>query len=237
MIIEVVGHKGVVGNATYQLLKAYGYSVYARDKGDPLPGRVDVSFLCVMEDNVKELCAEVSKYTKLIVVRSTVKPGVCEGLKGELDIHICHMPEFLREATAVMDSFNQNFILIGGCCFKHKALLRDMFAPACVPIIETNPDTAAMVKIAINNNLACQISFWNEIEAIAAASGVSGHQIGAIASLDPRVSNYGARFHNKYDGKCLPKEIKQMQEYAKMCGVETPLLDAVEKVNQCQKSL
>ena len=237
MIIEVVGHKGVVGNATYQLLKAYGYAVYGRDKGDPLLEKVDVSFLCVMEDGVEKLCAEAAKYTNLIVVRSTVKPGVCEDLMAELDIHICHMPEFLRAATAVMDSFNQNFILIGGCCAKHKALLRDMFAPACVPIVETNPDTAAMVKITINNYLACQISFWNEIEAIAAVTGVSGHQIGAIASLDPRVSNYGSRFHNKYDGKCLPKEIKQMQDYAKKIGIETPLLDAVEKVNECQKSL
>lgn len=234
-IIEVVGYKGVVGNATYQWfneMKSNDTIVIGRDINDPLPEYTTVSFVCLPEGVVEDNCREIARYAELIVIRSTVPPKTCTRLQRELHIHICHNPEFLREATAVQDIFNPDYILLGTCCSKHSKVLKKLYSPACVNIVTTNTQTSEMVKIVTNNYLACLVSFWNEVEKIARATGVSGHNIGAITSLDKRVVWYGARWHHQFGGKCLPKELIQMITYANSLGVPVPILEAIQDVNK-----
>jgi len=242
LLIEVIGYKGIIGNATYQWLsqmKINGTQVIGRDKGDRIEHMLDnyiISFICVPEAVVPKVAQEASCYAKLIVIRSTVPPGTCQELQEKLDIHICHNPEFLTEKNSVQDAFNLNRVVIGACCQEHGSIVKGLYKNALVRIVVTDTKTSEMVKIATNNYLACQISFWNEIESIAKATGVSGHLVGNIASLDPRVSAYGAKYHHKYSGKCLPKEMTQMISYAKKLGIKTPLLNAIQEVNDCQTS-
>ena len=235
MRIEVVGCEGVVGNATYQWLKTMHpeHEVVGRDKNDgKSPQESAMAFICVPEAFAEAACLEVATCTSLIVVRSTVSPGTCKRLQIMLDKHICHNPEFLREATALQDVFSPNYILIGACCREHGEIVKRLYEPARVGIVVTDTTTSELAKIITNNYLACLISFWNEAEAIAQASGVSGHHIGAITMLDPRVVGYGAKYHHKFGGKCLPKEIEQMLLYAKEKRVPTPMLEAIKKVNE-----
>ncbi len=237
--VEVVGYKGVVGSATYQWLKemkAPDILLTGRDLGDPLPEDVGISFVCLPEKVVEKNCKQIAGYAKLIVVRSTVPPGTCRRIQEETGVHVSHIPEFLREATAVQDAFNPEYILIGACCQEHGSLLKGIYKPAQRPVIVTDTITSELVKIVVNNYLACLVSFWNEIERIAQASGVSGHRIGAIASNDSRVVSYGARWHHRFSGKCLPKELDQMLEYAGRLGLDTPMLRAIKEVNDCQTS-
>lgn len=242
MIIEVVGYKGIVGNATYRWFTAMTslkIAVYGRDKGNSLlPPTIQpiISFICVPEAHIDEVCSEAANYASLVIIRSTVPPGTCQRLQGKLGIHICHNPEFLREATSVQDIFNPSYILIGACCQEHGALLQELYSPAQAEIVVTDPLTSEFTKIITNNYLACLISFWNEMEAICRASGSSAYKIAAIATKDPRVTEYGARWHHKFAGKCLPKEIEQMADYAAHRGVKVPMLKAIKEVNECQIS-
>lgn len=236
--LEVVGYKGVVGNATYQWLlamKPRGTLLCGRDQDDQIPlytlAHRIISFVCVPEAKVKEVCYGIAEYADLIVIRSTVPPGTCQKLQDELMTHVCHNPEFLREVSAVADVFTPAYHLIGACCQEHAEFLKELYEPTCVKTIVTDTITSELIKIATNNYLACLISFWNEIEAIAQASGVSGHKVGAIASLDPRVVSYGAKYHHQFGGKCLPKELKQMIQYAESVGVAPVMLEAIQKVN------
>jgi nucleotide sugar dehydrogenase len=238
MIIEVIGYKGVVGNATYQWLKAMhpSHQIIGRDRGDSLPKKADVSFVCVPEAMVQFVCTEAAFYSDVLVVRSTVHPGTCRHIQTMVEKHVCHNPEFLRQATAVQDVFNQSYVLIGSCCQKHGEIVRRLYEPARVEIVMTNTITSELVKIATNNYLACLVSFWNEIDDICEASGIPGHRVGAIATLDPRVVGYGARYHHQFGGKCLPKELEQMIIYARDKGVKTPMLWAIKEVNLWQVS-
>lgn len=235
MLIEVVGYKGVVGGATYrwfEKMKPRGARLIGRDLDDLMPVSTDISFICLPEAVAESNCLLVSSYSGLAVIRSTVPPGTCKGIMDNYGYHVCHNPEFLRAATATKDIFNPPFILIGACCSDHGNMLAELYKPAHVDIIVTTPGVSELAKIVLNNYLACQISFWNEIDQIADRCNVSGHELGAIVSRDSRVSEYGARYHHKFGGACLPKELDQILEFTREIGLDTPMLNAILKVNR-----
>lgn len=232
MKIEVIGHRGVVGNATYELFKRLGYEVTGSDKDEQIR-KADVYFICVPEENIEGPISALTNYTDgLIVIRSTVVPGTCKRLNEKYSRHICHNPEFVREATATQDELNPSRIVIGECCKNHGDLLEKIYGLLQRPIVRTDQGTSELVKLASNNYLSCVISYWNTVEEIAKRIGVSGHQVGMIASLDPRISDYGSRFHNKYGGSCLPKDVRHLIEFAQSVGYDPILLKAVEEVNE-----
>jgi len=233
MNIHVIGCKGVVGGATYELFKRLGYDVTGSDKGDSVTTEADVYFICVPEDTVHKivyLMRDISPGV-LMVVRSSVVPGKCKYLAEAYIMHICHNPEFLREAIAVQDEFSPARIVIGQCCEEHGDVLESLYKPLGVPIVRTDPTTSELVKLASNNYLSTVISYWNTVEEVAKRVGVSGHQVGMIASMDPRISPYGARLHSKYGGRCLPKDMDQLINLATKLGIQVPLLSSVKDVN------
>ncbi|MFC2059678.1 hypothetical protein ACFLTZ_01115 [Chloroflexota bacterium] len=232
MKIEVIGHKGVVGNATYELFKRLGYEVKGSDRDEPVRP-ADIYFICVPEDNIEEAVSQpINHIHGLLVVRSSVVPGTCKRLSEKYGRHICHNPEFAREAIALQDEFNPSRIVVGECCKEHGDLLEELYRPLQRPIVRTDSTTSELVKLTSNNYLSCVISYWNTIEEIARRVGVSGHRVGMIASLDPRISDYGSRLHAKYGGRCLPKDTRQLIEFAESIGYDPILLKAVEEVNE-----
>lgn len=238
MKLEVIGYKGVVGSATYELFKRIGWEVTGSDKGDEI-GHADVYFICVPEDVVQKPVEEIYHWVRrgrrenfLVVVRSSVTPGTCASLgRVFAPLHICHNPEFLREAIALQDEFSPDRIVIGQCCPAHGLILEHLYKPLQRPIIKIDPTTSELVKLASNCYLSTVISYWNTIEQIAGKLKVSGTEVGMVASMDHRISEYGARFHNKYGGRCLPKDMMQLIEFSEVLGVDPVLLKAVEEVN------
>ena len=239
MRIEIIGNKGVVGNATFELFKRLGYNVTGSDKESKV-NLADIYFVCTPEDTVEKIVKELTRNkipihlgnNVFIVIRSTVAPGTCKNLAQNTGYaHICHNPEFLREATALQDEFSPARTVIGECCEKHGQMLEQLYKPLQRPIVRTDTTTSELVKLASNAFLSCVLSFWNTIEEISKRADTSGHKVGMITSLDPRISSYGSRLHNKYGGRCLPKDIKQLIQFAEKMGYDPTLLKAIEGVN------
>lgn len=255
MEIAIIG-AGVVGQATgkgftrlghkvtfYDLndeatkkLREEGYnarfhdSCQKTDKSYPYPYPYDVVFVCVPEDCL-ELDLWKEWYTGLFVIRSTVPLGTTR-----LCDHVCHNPEFLREAVAEYEFMNPDKIIIGECCKTHGDVLVELYEPFHVPIVRVDTTTSELIKLASNAYLATQISFWNQIKLIADKLGVNSHVVGKACSLDPRISNYGASMHGlAYGGRCLVKDMAQLKQVAMKLGVHTALLDAVQDVNNNMK--
>ena len=229
MRLHVIGHKGVVGNATYELFKRLGYNITGSDKEEEVP-KADIYFICVPEGNVEEV-VDLLPFCWFIAVRSSVLPGTCKYLQRDTSNHISHNPEFLRECIAIQDEFSPARVVIGECCKEHGDILEDLYKPLRVPIARTDPTTSELVKMASNNYLSMVVSYWNTIEEIGKRVGVSGHQVGMIAAMDPRIGPYGARLHNKFGGRCLPKDIRNLIEFSKSVGYDPALLKAIEEVN------
>jgi len=245
MKVGVTGY-GVVGKATADTLRRLGNTVLVHDIS---PERMDsaiaegyaplheaegveIDFCCVPETHLEEALLAMPE-SPLIVVRSTVPPGTTDRLSTQTGRTLAYMPEFLKEATSTWDAMNPNFVIIG-CYDKEKGdLLADLFAPLMAPVMQVTPPVAEMTKIALNAYLHTIISFWNEIHNICERVGVPSHLVGKLASQDPRVAAYGAVMHGTpVGGRCLPKDIKQLIEFAESLDYEPDLLREVQGVNE-----
>ena len=244
MKVGVIGY-GVVGGATAELLRRLGHEVWVRDTSSAAAERaksdgfwhlgpateLEVVFLCVPEAEVPGTVATISG-SPVTVVRSTVPPGTTDRLSLELGRPLVHMPEFLKEAAALWDVLNPNFVLIGSRDSEHAAVVARIFEPMLVPVVVVPPDTSEMVKLALNCYLHTIVSFWNEIHLICDGTGISSHQVGRLCSQDPRVTTYGANMHEKpVGGRCLPKDIAQLIEFSRGRGYDPQLLNAAQQVN------
>jgi len=236
MRVSVIG-MGVVGKATADVLQRLGHQVVGTDCGEPI-GASEVYFVCTPEDAVESAIitlsrGEVLNELSLVVIRSTTLPGTTKGLAEKYHMHICHQPEFLREATLISDELNPWRIVIGECCQQHGRFLEQLWEPLRCPIIRVDTVTSEIVKLACNVHLATLISFWNEICEICLKLGVNSHVVGKVSSLDPRISSYGATMHGKpFGGRCLPKDLRRLIEFSHRLGCKVPLLGATQEVNE-----
>lgn len=244
MIVGVVGY-GAVGVATAEVMRRLGHEVAV---GDANPGRFeaarsegyralgddaepDVVFICVPEAHVLDALLSVP-LGAITAIRSTVPPGTTDEMSARFGRQMAHVPAFLREVTALWDTINPPFTLIGCRSRENGQRLAELFAPLLAPVQIVTPPTSEMVKLVLNAYLHTLVSFWNEVHLLSNLVGVESHVIGKLCALDERVALYGATLHGKpAGGHCLPKDLVQLITYAEENGYAPDLLRAVQQMN------
>lgn len=174
----------------------------------------------------------------LIIVRSTILPGVLEErLRPLLDDHpqvdICNHPEFLREATAIRDFDHPPMIIVGGEPASCEQVL-ELYEDHTCPKIATDTRTAAMVKYTCNAFHALKIAFANEIGALSKAIGIDGREVMRIACLDNilNISTAYLKPGYAFGGSCLPKDVRALVRCAQLTATRAELLDGVLASNK-----
>jgi UDPglucose 6-dehydrogenase len=164
-------------------------------------------------------------------------------------------PEFLREGSAVYDTFNPDRIVLGSGSQEAIDLMQQLYAPivnrqdvgsiggkqlrnenhAPVPVLITDLGSAEMIKYAANAFLATKISFINEVANICERVGADVTQVAKGIGLDSRI---GGKFLNAgigWGGSCFPKDVSALVSTAEDYGYEAQLLKATISVNQRQR--
>ena len=156
-------------------------------------------------------------------------------------------PEFLREGSAVYDTFNPDRIVLGGNSKRATGLMQDLYAPiiarkfaenksaATVPVVVTDLSSAEMIKYAANAFLATKISFINEVANICDRVGADVTQVAKGIGLDSRI---GSKFLNAglgWGGSCFPKDVSALVHTAEDYGYDAQLMKAAISVNERQK--
>ena len=245
MQVQIVG-AGVVGRATGLGLMKLGHQVTFHDTNKKvladlqavgkftsprLMFQADFHFICVPEQavpSVLSLLLETPDVGGTIAVRSTVPPRTCESFD-----HVSYNPELLREATALPDFMTPPYVLIGECCKQHGDKLEELYRPLQVRIVRTSCRVAEAVKLSTNGYLHTILSYWNLIHKLCEALQINSVEVGMIASLDQRVSDYGARLHgHRIGGSCLPKDVDQLIELCKRQSVDASFLTACREINE-----
>jgi nucleotide sugar dehydrogenase len=242
--INVVG-VGVTGFATAEVLRRLGHVVRVYDANSvrqaeleklgylPMtPGEGEITCFCVPECNLEEALA-TAQADSLWVVRSSTRPGDIQAFQDTYRRHIIHLPEFLREATALWDALTPERIVIGECCQEHGRMVAELFAPLLVPIIHVDSTTSEMIKLVSNAHLSTLISFWNEIHQICQKVQINSTVVGKVVSMDQRISAYGAVMHGRpFSGFCLPKDLDSLISMAGLVSLQPSVLEAVRQVNE-----
>jgi UDPglucose 6-dehydrogenase len=198
---------------------------------------------------------------KVIVNKSTVPIGsgdwvrmiVLEGLAerqqsgNDLEFDVVSNPEFLREGSAIYDTFNPDRIVLGSGSQKAIALMEQLYQPiverkfaqdtslAPIPIVVTDLSSAEMIKYAANAFLATKISFINEVANICDRVGADVTQVAKGIGLDSRIGEKFLQAGIGWGGSCFPKDVSALIHTAKDYGYETELLNAAVKVNKHQR--
>jgi nucleotide sugar dehydrogenase len=244
MEINVIG-VGVTGYATAEVLRRLGHLVRIHDADLDRQGELEglgymplvagcgeVTFFCVPEWKLED-ALESTLNGGLWVVRSTTRPGDTRAFQETHSRHIVHLPEFLRESTALADALTPDRIVVGECCQEHGNLVIDLFAPLMAPIVRTDSATSEMVKLVSNAHLSTLISFWNEVHQICERFQINSTVLGRAVSMDNRISPYGAVMHGKpFGGFCLPKDLNALINAAELVSCQPVLLESVRQVNR-----
>ena len=158
-------------------------------------------------------------------------------------------PEFLREGSAVYDTFNPDRIVLGGNSPKAIAMMKELYTPiverkfaadpslSAVPVLVTDLSSAEMIKYAANAFLATKISFINEVANICDRVGADVTQIAKGIGLDSRIGNKFLNSGIGWGGSCFPKDVAALIHTADDYGYEAQLLKAAVNVNERQRVL
>lgn len=97
--------------------------------------------------------------------------------------------------------------------------------------------SAELTKYAANAMLATRISFMNELANLAERLGADIEHVRKGIDSDKRI---GYHFHYAgcgYGGSCFPKDVRALKHTAEELGLSLKILQAVEDVNNAQKSV
>lgn len=168
-------------------------------------------------------------------------------LGKEPEFDVVSNPEFLREGSAVFDTFNPDRIVLGSSNPRAISLMQELYEPIIqrqlaedqslppVPVVVTDLSSAEMIKYAANAFLATKISFINEVANICDRVGADVVEVAKGIGLDSRIGNKFLQAGIGWGGSCFPKDVAALVHTADDYGYEAQLLKAAVSVNQRQK--
>jgi UDPglucose 6-dehydrogenase len=180
-----------------------------------------------------------------------VAAGSGEAVHPEVvaDFDVVSNPEFLREGSAIYDTFNPDRIVLGSNSPRAVEVMQQLYAPIVsgqyrevpggdpVPVVVTDLSSAEMVKYASNSFLATKISFINEIANICDRVGADVTQVAAGIGLDSRIGKKFLQAGIGWGGSCFPKDVSALIHTADDYGYEAQLLKAAVEVNNRQRQI
>jgi UDPglucose 6-dehydrogenase len=205
---------------------------------------------------VAETVARHATGRKIVVDKSTVPVGTADRVKaaiervlaeraqteGTLDaeLYVASNPEFLKEGAAVADFMKPDRIIVGADAPEVFDAMRALYAPFNRNhdrVLEMDIRSAELTKYAANVMLATKISLMNELSNLADRLGADVEQVRRGMGSDPRIGYHFIYPGAGYGGSCFPKDVKALASTARGVGYVAELIEAVERVNERQKSV
>jgi len=204
----------------------------------PTPSNPDGSMHLGIIESVLSDISKVYKDRSIILIRSTVTPGTTRKLQNKFNLPIVFNPEFLTERSAKFDFINQARIILGGSKH-HTAIVAKLYKwrfGKTIPCIETNWETAEMIKYMNNCFFATKVSFMNEMKLVADKVGVDWDVAVEGFVRDGRIGHThltvpGPDGKLGFGGSCFPKDIQAMIRFGEDLGMDLNTLQGAWETN------
>ncbi len=214
-------------------------------------GSIDLTYLQSASEGVGLELAKKPGFHH-VVVKSTAVPGTTQGLvrrtleessgkKCGEGFGLAANPEFLREGSAVADTFNPDAIVIGSVDKRTSAALVSLyrsFYRELPPVVSTSAANAELIKYAVNTFRATQLSFLNSLANL--CSGIVAADIDEVAQGFAKVTKADSRYLKAglgFGGSCLPKDLRAIIAYCRQAGTNRALFEAALSVNEAQPAV
>jgi UDPglucose 6-dehydrogenase len=196
---------------------------------------------------VRSAILEIAEYIvtpKIIVMKSTVPVGtgriveewVREALSVDVTVHVVSNPEFLREGSAIQDTFHPDRVVIGAANLDAGQRIAELHEPFKADVLLTDRESAELIKYASNAFLAAKISFINEMAHVCEKVGADVGLVAKGMGLDRRIGPHFLNAGIGYGGSCFPKDTKAQLKIAENVDYDFKILRAVIDVNQLQRT-
>ena len=205
----------------------------------PTPSNKDGSINLDIVDSVLKGVNSISNKDSIVIVRSTVIPGTTRKLQEKYPkLRLVFNPEFLTERSANFDFINQTRFILGGNSDDIKEvseLFRQRFGHS-ISIVETNYETAELIKYMTNTFFATKISFLNDMKLLSDECGaIWEHTLegfvrdGRVGHSHLNVPGHDGKYG--FGGSCFPKDIQALINYGDEIGVDMGVLKAAWETN------
>lgn len=186
----------------------------------------------------------------LFVCSSTTTPGAVDNvlipmLERETgwvcgkDFGFCYNPEFIALGNVVKGLLEPDMVLIGESDPQSGAALEAMYKKYNTNspnIARMSIISAELTKISVNSFITMKISFTNQLRMIAEEFPKANiHQVLEAIGSDSRIGRKYLRAGTSFGGPCFPRDNRLLAYAARQVGLQAPLAEATDQVNQATK--
>jgi UDPglucose 6-dehydrogenase len=220
----------------------------------PSPSLPDGSFsneyLLRAMQSAAQAMRDAAKKQHLFVCSSTTTPGAMDavlipmleqetGWKCGQDFGVCYNPEFIALGNVINGLLEPDMVLIGESDPQSGGVLEELYKKynrnrphiARMSII-----SAELTKISVNSYITMKISFTNQLRLIAEKLPKANiHAILDAIGSDSRIGRKYLRAGLSFGGPCFPRDNRLLAYAARRLGLEAPLAEASDKVNELTK--
>ncbi len=182
----------------------------------------------------------------ILITKSTVPIGTNTKIYNRLKeqtgrkCHVASNPEFLKEGAAIDDFMKPDRVVVGVRDASVGETLKELYSPFLrteKPFLAMSPESAEMTKYVANAMLSTKISFINEVSNLCERMDADINDVRRGIGHDSRIG-FAFLFPGVgYGGSCFPKDVRALSAMAREVGVEPRILDAVDEVNNRQKTV
>ena len=210
-------------------------------------GSADLRYVLTVARTIGEAMDE----PRIVVDKSTVPVGTAEKVQAairerlvaraaDVPFAVVSNPEFLKEGAAIQDFLKPDRIIVGTDSEWPTERMRQLYAPfsrSHDKLLVMDIRSAELTKYAANAMLATKISFMNEIAGLAEVLDADVEKVRQGIGSDPRIGFHFIYPGCGYGGSCFPKDVKALIATAREHDYEPRVLDAIEGVNDRQKTV
>src|SRR6266446_8483234 len=193
---------------------------------------------------------EQGKKGHLFVCSSTTTPGAMDqvlipmlereigGVCGR-DFGVCYNPEFIALGNVINGLLEPDLVLIGESDPESGAALEDLYRKYTrnkCRIARMSIISAELTKISINSYITMKISFTNQLRMIAEQFPKADiNMILDAIGTDTRIGKKYLRAGLSFGGPCFPRDNRLLAYTARQAGLQAPLAEASDRVNELTK--
>src|ERR1017187_4337391 len=210
-------------------------------------GSFSNEFLLKAMQPVAKAMKDAGKKSHLFVCSSTTTPGAVDSvlipmLERELggvcgrDFSMCYNPEFIALGNVVHGLLEPDLVLIGESDPASGAALEELYKKYnrnTPRIARMSIISGELTKISVNSYITMKISFTNQLRMIADSFPKADiHTILDAIGSDSRIGKKYLRAGLSFGGPCFPRDNRLLAYAARQNGLEAPLAEASDRVNQ-----